>query len=352
MIVLASAAHGNNMLVRGGACDPARLREGTGADFAGGDAEAAILRFSDGPDDEPSDFVDWVERRRQAGAEGFLAADEKTAGLAPPSPKLAGETVPDRVIHAFAGSPGLLLGVIFEDRVDLHVPRIRFPRRYVVPARELLAEVESDPDRTALVERLVWENEHNLKLTRDPAWPALAAAVDETNAGEVLDALMRGLGNAKVPERARRRWSELLERFRNPERRPLIEVRGIREVRRWTVEVDVASRSATLGKALSAIRAFAADQGYSNWVRVFAEAERFLDADPPDRGIVRALGGTGLKPAALRLLASAVVADVFGGMGSWNDLPADPPHYREVSDGLFRQISSSLQVAVNSFWAR
>ena len=65
------------------------------------------------------------------------------------------------------------------------------------------------------------------------------------------------------------------------------------------------------------------------------------------------LPAEGYSLAARQLLAAGSRAEVFGGIGSWNDVRFESPEveaeYRSVSERLFRAVLEALVAATNSF---
>ena len=54
---------------------------------------------------------------------------------------------------------------------------------------------------------------------------------------------------------------------------------------------------------------------------------------------------------AVQLANAAIASDVFGGMGSWNDLGFDGPDaqaYEELSNRLLQAMKSAFRAAINS----
>ena len=82
--------------------------------------------------------------------------------------------------------------------------------------------------------------------------------------------------------------------------------------------------TAELDHALEDISAFAAAHGLGNWRERFDGARAQLDASEPVLPYHPDIAPAGsLPPARARLLAAAMTAWVFGGMGSWNDIGLD-----------------------------
>ncbi len=351
LLLLLAAAHGNNMLVKGGAADTAHLEDALGVDFSGSNRPGlAPLHFRDAPDAEPRVFADWVEALRKRDVEGFLVADEKSAGLARPAPKVEGHEIEERMLHAFVGSPGLLLGAVSPDRVDLLVPRVGWTRRTLITVEDFDAFIEKEASRAELRARMLWEDLHNLKLSGGESWDGFLAAIREGDLDQVVNAMSRAVSNTAFRAGEDERWYRLLEEKRNPDHHAVFQVVGVREVPRWRISTDVAEQAQRLRAALERIRDYAARAGHGNWEGVFAKALSLLEDDPSAGGFATLFQGCGLAPGALRLLSASVAADVFGGMGSWNDLGDDTDDYRTASEALFRELAPSLQVAVNSFW--
>lgn len=83
----------------------------------------------------------------------------------------------------------------------------------------------------------------------------------------------------------------------------------------------------------------------SGWAGTFAEARRALDA--PVVGYCTQLFDGALTPEAACLFDAAWKGDVFGGMGSWNDVqPTDD--YAEVSDALRAALKDAFEAAINA----
>lgn len=111
--------------------------------------------------------------------------------------------------------------------------------------------------------------------------------------------------------------------------------------------------SAALDHALEDVAAFAQGHGLGNWRDRFEEARAVLHSvDPvlPAHADLAPPGSLSLRRA--RLLASAMTAWVFGGMGSWHDIGLDDLHAQgELARGthrLYEAIMDSLLAVTNS----
>ncbi|NDJ77337.1 MAG: hypothetical protein GYB65_13875 [Chloroflexi bacterium] len=91
-----------------------------------------------------------------------------------------------------------------------------------------------------------------------------------------------------------------------------------------------------------------------SWGTVLDEAVALLD-DPHPQPPYHAdmLPETGYNLAARQILAAAVKANIFGGMGSWNDMgfgdPALQREYEQVSAELYAALRLGFVVAANAF---
>lgn len=111
---------------------------------------------------------------------------------------------------------------------------------------------------------------------------------------------------------------------------------------------------ADFATALRDIRAFsvrfAGNEGFTSCFDSGLEALRASDAQP---GYHRDLYPSHMLPqTAPSLLSAAMVAWVFGGMGSWNDQGFDEEQaeYERVSDALYSIINEAIAVAASSSW--
>lgn len=118
-------------------------------------------------------------------------------------------------------------------------------------------------------------------------------------------------------------------------------------------DIDIDAAAERLSASLHAITAFAGrDQHLSAWAATFDEALLELERPeprPPYHPDILPQRGYSLR--ARQLLAAAVRAWVFGGMGSWNDCgPADPqqqPRHDLLTRELYAAVTGAIASAVN-----
>ena len=106
---------------------------------------------------------------------------------------------------------------------------------------------------------------------------------------------------------------------------------------------------------LQAIAVFAKEIGCKNWASVFMGAREFLTGieDFKIPGWLME-DFPNFDELSARIFLAASKADVFGGMGSWNDDPSGmadekrrSDEYRQLSDALFNQTRKAVLFAVN-----
>jgi hypothetical protein len=92
----------------------------------------------------------------------------------------------------------------------------------------------------------------------------------------------------------------------------------------------VAEARAALEQALEDNLAIAQDRKWTTWIEWFTEALYRLHAAPAQGDPwVQVTSGCGVAPEVLALARAAQKSHVFGGMGSWNDVPCDNAAERE-----------------------
>jgi hypothetical protein len=121
----------------------------------------------------------------------------------------------------------------------------------------------------------------------------------------------------------------------------------------------------TLETRLKAARYFASEEKQDSWVKVFAAALAALRNPHPIcleevgqntflcEGVCDWLPDGGYRESARRLLVGASTADVFRGMGSWNDMGFSDPKrqatYEQVSEDLYQAVITGIVAAANAF---
>jgi hypothetical protein len=119
-----------------------------------------------------------------------------------------------------------------------------------------------------------------------------------------------------------------------------------------SAEQDLSACRATLAGALEAVRAFADRQGLKYWSKHFRRCLLRLSLEPqPLEDLLELLLLNRLPVPAVQLVNAAMAADVFGGMGSWNDLGFDGPdaqEYQEVSNRLLLAMKAAFRAGINS----
>jgi hypothetical protein len=119
-----------------------------------------------------------------------------------------------------------------------------------------------------------------------------------------------------------------------------------------TAERDVSAARASLAAALEAVQDFAERQGLRHWSRHFRRCLLRLSLEPqPLDDVTELLLLNALPTPAVQLAACARAADVFGGMGTWNDLAFSGPEqdtYQALSERLFHAVRVALRASLNS----
>lgn len=111
----------------------------------------------------------------------------------------------------------------------------------------------------------------------------------------------------------------------------------------------------TTGDRLSSIIAFTKEQKLDNWQTIFQNALAKLNSqEPADSKYTRSMiPQQNYSLIARQLLFTAVEMNVFGGMGSWNDLGFDEKaineQYKKLSYNLYDNVCVNILSSVNSY---
>ncbi|PTL79483.1 hypothetical protein DAT35_32215 [Vitiosangium sp. GDMCC 1.1324] len=117
------------------------------------------------------------------------------------------------------------------------------------------------------------------------------------------------------------------------------------------LERELEAARASLASTLEAVQEFAHKQGLRTWSKHFRRALIRLSLEPqPLEDLPELLLLNGLPTPAIQLALCADASDVFGGMGSWNDMAfegAASDAYNQLSDRLFNSVKTALRASLN-----
>jgi hypothetical protein len=325
-----------------------RLEEGFQTDLTGRSPRPSKTRVHG--DHEPVTPVAWLAGLTKPGVKRLALGDLPTD--AEPG-WTRGGLAPKRMLHAFAGTGGVLLVAVgARESVALRSHVSRTPAT-LLTKRDVLAFIDRQPDPAGIRESLLWQDEHNLHVTDGRDWERFVAALRPEHDERLVQTMDMTLSNVRFQRGEGKAWWELKRAHRNPEEAWQYAFVEFGRGERSAFAGDVAEEARLLAAALGDIAAFARSapegSGAPGWVDAFDGARALLDAASVPAPFASTFGGSGTSPPALRLLAAASAADVFGGMGSWNDLGiADDAEYGRVSQALFERLRPCLLAAVNA----
>ena len=142
------------------------------------------------------------------------------------------------------------------------------------------------------------------------------------------------------------------------EKRPwLVEYRGLMFPNSYIRPVQkMGLLKAELRQAVSQAENFAKrpDVNADSWAAVFTKSLELLDSSAPAAPYhPDLLPVSGYSLEARQVLASAVQAYVFGGMGSWNDMgftdPQTRQEYEKVTSEMYETVKRAIIMAANSY---
>lgn len=148
-----------------------------------------------------------------------------------------------------------------------------------------------------------------------------------------------------LPRLWRSQWA-VQDRDRPDRRIWVVELAGAPVAAPWPAHAVDGSAEEDLRRALAGIGDYAHRAGLDEWTPWFAEALRILDSSDPAIPYNPDLAPASLPLASRRLLAGAVKAWVFGGMGSWNDVALSDPALAREYDRWTAELYSAVLAAV------
>jgi hypothetical protein len=340
------AAQANRFLANASPLDVADLESMTRLGLTQDRDDWAVLRFHPLEDGRGIRFDLWIDQLRAERAKAVGLVDRQELGLTGPRPGVM-TGLPDALADAFNATSRLALAVHARKSIEVYFGRAIFPRPSLVGLRDLLDFIDGQAKRQAMKDALLWQNEHNLHFVEGSDWAAFIASIDDSRIDDLFMAWNHSLNNTAFSDDIREAWYTIESSKPNPRKAPTIDFRRFATVDQ-APRGNLDARRRSLRDALDAARKFADARGASNWATHFGDCLGVLKGPPaPGHPMTKVLAT--LQPDAITLLVAALSADVFGGMGSWNDVPFHAePEYRAVSDRLHAELLPAVIAAVNS----
>jgi len=215
--------------------------------------------------------------------------------------------------------------------------------RLLLEDADVVTFVENDPASAAL--KALWlEWNQREQWLAEAAWDGFACSARASREQRMIEVASRVFAQVVVSDETRRAWHGLVQ-ARRPAPVLAYDFRFLATCEPLTLVTDRDRARAGLARALDAALALAQKSGLTGWAGTFAEARRALDA--PVAGYCAQLFDGALAPEAVCLFDAAWKGDVFGGMGSWNDVePTDG--YAEVSSALSAALKDAFEAAINA----
>ena len=291
-------------------------------------------------------FDAWIDELRADKAEAILLVDIHALGLIAPPPGALGGA-PLAVAQAFANVSFLQAGVVRAGELQLTAAQVKFPRRSLVTVADLVRFIDGHAQRAGMREALLWQNEQNLKYHDGADWEGFIASLTDERLDGLFAAWARSLSNMKFDDAVRDAWRKVEATKPNPRKSPDFVYRPEQAVP-LPAPIDPAGRRLALKAALEGVRRVAGAKGAAPWRDHFSACLSMLDARPSASHPMTKLLSP-LAPEAIALVTAALSSDVFGAMGSWNDVPfAKDADYRTASDALHAAILPAVIAGVNS----
>jgi len=281
--------------------------------LAGQDEAFAPVEFT-GPDGESFSFTELLARH-PAAAFGLVRV--------PLSPS----SLPATVTAGLEGTSSIALAV---ENEAVYSPVIYYPPETTLTA----SQVDRFLSGRAASEQI------RARIPLDPAAPGPIPADTQRE-------LSLAFSNASVSEADQHAWHDLVQRhrIRLPARFLFRHQPGDARIERPAFEDSFRE----LRSALEALSSFAARTEQRDWAGHFQGAIAQLSLPPDPQALYGVLAECGRPPVALRLLNAVQTAWVFGGMGSWNDVPtAGSDEHEALSSLLLDALMLALLASANT----
>jgi hypothetical protein len=268
----------------------------------------------------------------------------------------ASEELPAHLREAFAGGGGLGLLLCTDGRrVEQFMPREVPPRLYEISGAQLYDFMRSRKRAEA------WEEALARELGAELDGRSLRSFLESRTPDEMQELISRFMPLSAevepVGEGAEHDAEETVKwnQFFTPAPGAgtlSFELLPVGPGNETTVARDVNASRVAIARALKATMEFAQRQGLKYWSKHFRRCLQRLALEPqPLEDVVELLLVNALPTPAIQLVHCAMASDVFGGMGSWNELTfegAEAKTYQDLSNRLLRVMREAFRTGINS----
>ncbi|WP_224241977.1 hypothetical protein [Hyalangium gracile] len=296
-------------------------------------------------------FREWLEARASPEARLWFAR-----GPWETNPEEGPKELPIHIREAFLGGGGMGLLLFTQgQRVERFMPGEVRPRLYEISGKQLWEFLQGRKQAKA------WEEALTRELAPELEGRSVRAFLESRTLDDMQEIIQRtmplsvevepvGDGHEVEPEETVR-WNTFFSPA--PGSSSLsFEYFPVGPGDAVLTERDVSSCQAGLASALEAVRRFAEQQGLKYWSKHFRRCLLRLSLEPqPLEDLIELLLLHRLPRPAIQLVNAALASDVFGGMGSWNDLGFPEPEakqYEELSNRLLLAMKAALRAGINA----
>jgi hypothetical protein len=159
-----------------------------------------------------------------------------------------------------------------------------------------------------------------------------------------VDQVASILAPTSISDATRAAWRDLYDSHRNPHRTMRFVFQHVAAHDALPVFTDRDAARARLAKALDEMIAYAKSEKLEPWLGTFEVGRAALDGTAYAELVARDFAHSGLDTKALQLLDAAWKADVFGGMGSFNDVVGSS----SASNAVFAALRPAIEAAINA----
>lgn len=256
------------------------------------------------------------------------------------------EELDQRILHAFQGGHQLMLLLDKGAEQSLFRAREILPRPLLMKAQDIIAFAEKSPHAEEIQRDLLWQNEHNLQFSPENRWASFKAHFKDDQVDELLmlwSLCFAGENSMAIYQE----WDRYTREYSNPDKRSRYEFELVDKLQ--ADKTDWMNQDHGFPQALEAIRDYAARMDPHGWAKHFNALLEMLKSGKAEMdGYLEIFQDCGASEKQLCLIGTALRSDVFGGMGSWNDVPfMQDPEYGKVSESLFKALYQNISFAVS-----
>jgi hypothetical protein len=256
--------------------------------------------------------------------------------------------IDERILHAFEGENVFIVGLVDSGNIRLFKINMYVPSKSLITAVDFIKFIENNKQKEKLIEVILWNSTYNLDLCDVNSWEEFKKVLNDKNLYKLLEIWDLCISNESIDVSLYSEWDKFCAKHSNSETRIVYKMCYIGNIGHLPEKRNFETERNNHIQILRKLEDFSLKMNAKMWAKHFACVRNIIENNTFElNGFAQIFKKCGLSDKAISLIEASLRSDVFGGMGSWNDVPfINASDYVSLSNKLFLQIFYSIIAAL------